>query len=181
MSHVHPSAVLGDPRGTLYAVLNIAWLLPARLTRTALLHFWDLFHSDDAANKKHTNVRKTSIWLALATAVFAPLLEHNWHMLLARPWWGIEPRDGLLFPTDGDDKFRVDVDAKQKLSTKHGFHGYLYASKESPSYGAPILKGADAIWLHAYGGGFYAGEARMYHSTYLRWVNKAKCSTYRIY
>jgi acetyl esterase/lipase len=103
----------------------------------------------------------------MVSAIFAATLSNNWRLLLARPRLA-EEGTGTLFPPDLNSvEFQGDKDRK------YGFHGYLYISHHSPECRKRTLKGADAVWLHAHGGGFYAGEARQYHQTYMRWVNKA--------
>ncbi|OQU95628.1 hypothetical protein CLAIMM_01810 [Cladophialophora immunda] len=149
------TAVINNPIGTLRALFEICWRLPLRVLLACV----------KKSTPYYDPTPTTSIWLAMATAVFAPLLAHNWHLLLARPR-NIDPRTAILFPPD------VAATETQK-DRKHGFHGFLYTSQMSPVFGKSTLKGADAVWLHAHGGGFYAGEARQYHDTYLRWVNKA--------
>lgn len=178
MSHVHPDAILSEPRGTLLALLEISWRLPQRLLAAVFDPLLRLFRSGAEAQRE-----ATSIWIAIVTAIFAPLLAHNWHLLLARPRWGIDARDGLLFPEPTDDNINrngkrdnashSEADCADRLNQRYGFHGFLYTSHSSKAFGRATLKGADAIWLHAHGGGFYAGEARMYHHTYKRWVEKA--------
>ena len=154
MSQISLEAVLSDPVGCAKILIEIAWRLPLRVS----LHFWEsLFNF-----KRHP---KTSLKLALATSVFAPTLGHNWPLLLARPR-SVEPNTGLLFPENV-------LDGERDKDKEHGFHGFLYTGHASPKFGKNTLDGADAIWIHAHGGGFYAGEARQYHHTFMRWVDKA--------
>lgn len=154
MSHVTAGAILSDPIGTFSALTEIAWRLPLRLATTSV-------------NNLLPNQRpKTSLQVAAASSIFAPLLAHNWQLLLARPRRFIESGTGLLFPSDVGSE-TLDKDRK------HGFHGYLYISHHSKKFGTQSIEGADAVWIHAHGGGFYAGEARQYHHTYMRWVDKA--------
>lgn len=103
--------------------------------------------------------------LAAATSVYAPAVTYNWRLLLSRPRF-VDRKTGLLYPGDLDQR-APDKDAK------HGFHGYIYISHGSRKFGTQTLEGADAVWVHAHGGGFYAGEARHNHYTYMRWVDKA--------
>ena len=155
MSHIHVGAMLAEPLGNVYAVLEICWRLPWRVAYAII----------GKVTSSQVQPEQTSVWLAMATSIFAPFLAYNWHMLLARPTT-IDPAAALLFPPDVNDK-------NPNKDETHGFHGFLYASELSPAYGKPTLKGADAVWIHAHGGGFYAGEARQYHHTYLRWTNRA--------
>lgn len=154
MSHIHLFAILEDPIGTLKAVFEIAWRLPLRVINS---FGWRFFSNPDKP--------RTSVRIAAASAIFAPLLAHNWHLLLARPRW-VESKTGLFFPPD------IPLGSSSP-DHKYGSHGYLYTSHHSRKFGVSSLERADAVWLYAHGGGFYAGEARQYHHTYMRWVDKA--------
>lgn len=147
-----------DILSTIQIAAEISWRLPWRVIRAVVLKF---LGGPDA--------KRTSLKLAASTAIFAPILDKNWHVLLRKPWGQTDVREGLLFPSS-------DLDQNLSASTlddSHGFHGYLYTSSRSPDFGTSVTAGADALWIHVHGGGFYAGEARQYHHCYMRWVNKA--------
>lgn len=177
MSHVTPSAVFGDISGTITAVFEVLWRVPHRIGRHMLMCTKNCMWSPNSTTNITTEAR-TSLWIAVTTATFAPLLAHNWPLLLARPRWGIDARDGLIFPPDADDATIAQRHGERTLGqlkdNEYGFHGFLYANNDSASFGESVLEGADVIWLHVHGGGFYAGEARQYHHTYKRWVRRAK-------
>ncbi len=154
ISHVTPSAVLGHPVDTALALWEISWRVPARVLRWARTRIWH-----------QPNEPTTSLRVAVGTAVYAALMAHNWQLLLGRPRWGTDTRVGLLFPDDI-------VNEKNK-DGKHGFYGYVYIGPHSPAFGSNSLKGADAVWIHAHGGGFVCGEARMYHHCFMRWIDRA--------
>ncbi|RFU35560.1 hypothetical protein B7463_g785, partial [Scytalidium lignicola] len=103
----------------------------------------------------------TSLWIAFSTSLFSATFDYNWRLVLVRPRW-ISSYDGFPFPPE-------------KTSSKDlGFQGFLYVNNEMKKQPTqPTLVGADAVWIHAHGGGFMAGEARQYHATYRRWVRKA--------
>jgi acetyl esterase/lipase len=157
MSSVHFSAVVTNPTGTLLAILDIVWRVPYRVGRSLYLRHLGTHH----------DVPSSSIWIATASSVFAACLRYNWKLLLARPR-NIEPHTGLLFPASLSKTQPLNEKDKQ-----YGFHGYLYTSHLSPAFGRSDLSGASAVWIHAHGGGFMIGEARQYHATYMRWVDKA--------
>lgn len=176
MSHIRTSPIHADLPGTLCAVSEVLWLLPLRLYLAIRVRVKDWFGFPSSKNAEDADPR-TSIWLAFATSIFAPFLAYNWHLLLARPHWGINEKDGLIFPPDDDDlairKDRGEKGLGRIKDERYGFYGFLYVSDKSPSFGKAGLEGADAVWIHAHGGGFYAGEARQYHHTYKRWAEKA--------
>lgn len=153
MSHLQLTSLLADPTAALKILAEISWRLPLRI----LVNLWQTIIPSNSEIPSRTSLR-----LAVATSIFAPTLTYNWHLLLSRPT-RMEEGTGLLFP-----------DIKSKSSNEiYGFHGFLYTSQHSEWFGRSSLEGVDAVWIHAHGGGFYAGEARQYHNTYLRWVDKA--------
>lgn len=169
MSHIHPSAVILDVPGTLWAVFEISWFLPWRILKGLFTRARPVLDSSRSTD----NSPATTLWLAMATAVFAPTLAHNWHLLLARPRIGVDVRDGLMYPPTPGDETKAERTMAEEKNREFGFHGFLYVSHLSPAFGRSTLEGADAVWIHAHGGGFYAGEARQYHHTFMRWVEKA--------
>lgn len=168
MSHIHASAVVNNVSGTLWAALEISWFLPWRMSQALCARAKRALGLSTSADPP-----VTSLWLTLATAIFAPTLAHNWQLLLARPRVGIDGRDGLIYPPTQGDKTKSERELAKHYSQAFGFHGFLYVSHSSPAFESGTVVGADAVWIHAHGGGFYAGEARQYHHTFMRWVEKA--------
>lgn len=163
MSSIHVSAVLANPVGSALLVLDLCWLLPYRVLRACYYK----------VVPPPASVPVTSVWIAFASSLFAVALRHNWRLVLARPRW-IDPKTGQLYPQRHG---RGSSSPEGKSNFDHrddpGFYGYLYTSRFSSAYGQSSVAGADAVWIWAHGGGFTVGEARQYHHTYQRWVDKA--------
>ncbi len=142
------TTIVSSPITALGAFLAICYRAPTRILRHLSIR---LVGGDPG----------TSLLIAISTSVFSATFDYNWRLILVRPRW-ISSYDGLPFP------------AGTTSSKKLGFKGYLYVNdkiKKQPKQ--PTLVDADAVWIHAHGGGFMAGEARQYHTTYRRWVRKA--------
>lgn len=143
----HLSTILSSPLSALGALLAICYRVPKRVLRNVLLRLTG-------------NDPGTSLWLAISSSLFSAGFDYNWRLVLVKPRW-MDRRDGFAFPASA--------------SEKDDFVAYLYVNEQvKGSSTMPTLAGADAVWIHAHGGGFMAGEARQYHNTYKRWVNKAK-------
>jgi hypothetical protein len=140
--------ILSSPISALGAFLAISYRVPSRILRNIIIRL-------GGGNPG------TSLWLAFSSALFSSAFDYNWRLVLVRPRW-ISSYDGFAIPPEGSK------------SEKLEFKGFLYVNdgikKQTEQ---PTLVGADAVWIHAHGGGFMAGEARQYHDTYRRWVRKA--------
>lgn len=143
------TAILSSPFASAGALLAICYRVPSRVIRHIFLR---CLGKDPGS----------SLWLAFSTSLFSAAFDYNWRLVLVRPRW-IGRCDGFPFPPDTE------------MSKDRGFKGFLYVNdglkKQSDQ---PKLAGADAVWIHAHGGGFMAGEARQYHNTYRRWVERAR-------
>lgn len=142
------STIVFSPVASTLTFLAICYRLPKRTLKNILIRL----QGRDPG---------TSLWLAFSTSFFSASLDYNWPLVLVRPRW-IGRYDGVLYPPKG---------AKPRDA---GFEGFLYVNdKLKEKLTEPMLHGADALWIHAHGGGFKMGEARQYHTTYRRWVQTA--------
>jgi hypothetical protein len=142
------TTIISSPISALGASFAIGYRVPSRILRNILIRL-------------RGREPGTSLWIAFSSALFSAAFDYNWRLVLVRPRW-ISSCDGFRVPSDSSE------------SEKLGFQGFLYVNDEIKKQAIqPTLIGADAVWIHAHGGGFMAGEARQYHTTYRRWIRRA--------
>jgi hypothetical protein len=142
------STIVFSPVASTLTFLAICYRLPKRTLRNILIR---LKGRDPG----------TSLWLAFSTSFFSASLDYNWPLVLVRPRW-IGRYGGVPYPP------------KNVKPNDAGFEGFLYINDKLKDQATQsTIHGADAVWIHAHGGGFKMGEARQYHTTYRRWIRKA--------